>query len=354
MKSPVKWAVAASVLVLAVALIGLQRRWWGLEPATGGRTVTEWLDRMALFEAERRRDVTGQSSFQTIRDPAVVTNDPALVAIVGLGPRAVPVLKERIVEPPRLPFRARMLGWFHWRWMQFRTLNRNLPPPSPPSFHGSVVEARKQAAALALLALGRDQGGGMQQLLETIAAEGTNRLHPYYVNLVFHPTFSLGTAVPGLPYRRAEMAEEVFDLLSHTNALVRRLAAESAWHFEHELKGWKTALIRLAKEGPDTMARIGALWSLVIKLREDQEVLDLCVRTATDTNQPPLLRSYAVSGVPFAGGAAAVQHLPLLETIHAEAARMADVAPGQAGQDYRHLRDSARDAIENINRQPSR
>jgi hypothetical protein len=352
MKSTVKWAVAASVLLLAV--IGWQRRWWSGEPATGGRTVTEWLDSMALFEEWRRRDETGQNSFRYITDPSAVTNDAALRALVGLGPRAVPVLTQRLVEPPRLPFRERASNWLRWRWTQVRTLNQPpLGPPGEPTFFSSREEARKMASGLALLAIGREDGGGMTVTLEALAGASKNWQDKRFPGQFFPPAFFLPTALPGLPDRRTEMAGEVFDLLSHTNAPTRRLAADSAGYFVDELRAWKPTLVRLADEDPETMIRISALWSLATRLKDDHEVLALCVRTAAETNHPPLLRSYAVSGVFFAGGASAVEHLPLLEAIQAQAARLADTAPGQAGQNYRHLRDSARDAIENINRQPA-
>jgi hypothetical protein len=339
MKSALKWTAAALVLLLVV--FGLQRRWWAGEPATGGRTVTEWLDSMALFEEWRQKDRTGQNTFHPVRDPAVVTNDPAVKALVRLGPRAVPVLKERLVDPPRATFRQRVAGWLRWRWAQVRTFN-NPPrgPPSAPHYLSSREEARKQAAALGLLAIGHEAGGGMGLLLATVAAAGTNQ----YGNFVAYPGLPLATAVPGLPHRRVEMAEDVFALLSDTNAVLRRLAAESAREFREELPGWKPTMIHLADEDADERVRRAALWSLATQLRGDPEVMDLCRRTLADTNNWGVLRGFAASGLSFAGPAAH-EHLPLLLAVMEEAdAKHAQ----QPTEEFRHLRRSARSAIEHL------
>jgi hypothetical protein len=342
MKPAVKWAAAASVLLLGVALIGLQQRWWGLEPATGGRTVTEWLDRMALFEAERRMDRTGENSFFPVRDPAVVTNDPALLALVRLGPRAVPVLRQRLIEPPQPTTLARWRNRLDSYWERIRNLGRPVPavtafsPPYRSSFH----RARQNAAMLGLLALRKENGGGLRLALETLAAAGTNE----YGNFVAYPGTALVTAVPGLPHRRAELAEDVFALLSDTNALRRRLAAESAREFREELPDWKATLIHLADEDADDQVRRAALRSLTTQLRGDPEVVALCRRTLADTNHWGVLRGSAAAGLSMAGPAAR-EHLPLLRAVMEEAdARHAQ----QPVEEFRFLRSEARRAIEHL------
>jgi len=314
MKPAVKWAVAASVLLLAV--MGWQRRWWAGEPATGGRTVTEWLDRMALFEAQRRMDRTGEQSFFPVRAPAVVTNDPALRALVRLGPRAVPVLRQRLIEPPQPTTLALWRSRLDSYWGRIRNLGRPAPAVTAfsPSYRWSFHRARQNAALTGLLALGRERGGGLRLALETLAAAGTNE----YGNFVAYPGAALVTAVPGLPHRRAELAEDVFTLLSSTNALLRRLAAESAREFREELPDWKPTLIQLADEDADDQVRRAALRSLTSQLRGDPEVVALCRRTLADTNHWGVLRGSAAAGLSMAGPTSR-EHLPLLRAVMEEA-----------------------------------
>jgi hypothetical protein len=353
MKSPVKWTVAALVL-LGVALIGLQQRWWGLEPATGGRTVTEWLDRMALFDGERQRDQTGQSSSRSTTNPVVVTNDAALKALVRLGPRAVTVLKERLAEPPRLAFQERFTNWLRTWWWQWRTMNQPFsPPPFPHRLTftpSSRDEARKYAASLALMAIGRDAGGGAVTMLETLAEAGANWPPNGSSGRLYHPSYVLPTAVLGLPHRRAEMAQDIFASLSHTNPLVRCLAADSARHFEAEIRTWKPGLLHLAAEDPDSGVRASALWSLATRLRNDGEVTELCVATLSETNNPFFLRSSAASGLFFCDGRLAAKYLPQLEAIADEAKRAADESSSGIKDLHLHLWHSLRDTIRNINK----
>jgi hypothetical protein len=75
-----KLLLISVALLLMVAVIGWNRRWFTDEPAYKGKTVTEWLDSMALVEGLRKRDRGGDSQFLTARSSAEVTNDPALRA----------------------------------------------------------------------------------------------------------------------------------------------------------------------------------------------------------------------------------------------------------------------------------
>lgn len=287
-------------------------------------------------------DRTGENTFHPVRDPAVVTNDPALLALVRLGPRAVPVLKQHLIEPPRPPTLTRVRVRLNWLWWRIRNLGKPAPPATvfAPPYRSSFHRARQNAALTGLLALGRERGGGMRLTLETLADAGTNQ----YGNFVAYTAMALATAVPGLPPRRAEMAEDVLALLSHTNAVLRRLAAESARWFREELPGWKPALIRLADGDADDPVRRAALWSLATQLRGDPEVVDLCRRTLSNTNNQGVLRGSAAAGLSLAGPVAR-EHLPLLRAVMEEADAKHAQKPTE---EFRFLRSSARSAIEHL------
>ena len=51
------------VLPLALAALAWWQGWFASEPVYHGRTVTQWLDAMALFDDVRNVDVTRQRSF---------------------------------------------------------------------------------------------------------------------------------------------------------------------------------------------------------------------------------------------------------------------------------------------------
>ena len=48
------------------------------EPVYHFRSVTQWLDRMAMFDEQRTMDEEGRNSYRIVYPPEVVTNDPAL------------------------------------------------------------------------------------------------------------------------------------------------------------------------------------------------------------------------------------------------------------------------------------
>src|ERR1041384_2706945 len=72
-----------SLVILTVCGVVLWwRGWFDTQPVYHGRTVTAWLDKMALFDAERN----GEQGFSLTSSPAIVTNDAALHALAVIGP----------------------------------------------------------------------------------------------------------------------------------------------------------------------------------------------------------------------------------------------------------------------------
>jgi len=93
-------------LFAAVMLLGVS--WWfgwfDREPSYGGKTATEWLDRLVLYGDEQG---SNGDVFTIYRAPSAITEDPAFQALRGIGSRAVPVLMERISEPAEFPSEMR-------------------------------------------------------------------------------------------------------------------------------------------------------------------------------------------------------------------------------------------------------
>ena len=151
------WIVVASVAV--IVFVAWYRGWFSGEPTYHGKTVTQWLDSMALFDEDRNAELTGQNTFRYQRSPEVVTNDPALHALLLSGSNTVPVLVKRLTEPFQWPRTigpvSRLRIWAEWKWYRLRNPGSAAPRPAPNGY-GSFQRARHMAAALALLALGTD------------------------------------------------------------------------------------------------------------------------------------------------------------------------------------------------------
>lgn len=60
------------------------------EPSYGGKTMTQWLDQLPIIGWE-------SESFSVLA-PSDITNNPAYGALMKIGPRAVPVLVERLED----------------------------------------------------------------------------------------------------------------------------------------------------------------------------------------------------------------------------------------------------------------
>lgn len=300
------------VVVAAVLLLGLlawHGRWFATEPVVRGRTVTEWLDSMALFDEMRRRDETGQHSFHFVRSPEVLAGDPALTALVSLGSNAVPVLRQRITEPPSATAVERWRQWLGWSWERIRS-SPPIPRPASPAYALPRDEARRSAAALALLALGTNQQAGLDVLMEA-SLTGSNQF-TYTSDGSLDTLVVLRMANPGLPHRHAEMVAGLERLLAHPDPAHRRAAANDTRAFPEEKPRWQPVLFRLATQDPDTDVRRNALWALAAQGKPDLEVLSLCARTLADPVNPNRLRAFAAAGL-GSGGASATNYLPLLK-----------------------------------------
>lgn len=109
-----------AVFAVVLSITGLQRAWFAGEPAYRGRTVTEWLDQLVLYDDQK--DATGTTTVP--RAPDRVAHDPALKALLRIGQKATPVLVERLQERAQWDRNEgsmpRMRLWIRWLWNRVR------------------------------------------------------------------------------------------------------------------------------------------------------------------------------------------------------------------------------------------
>ena len=276
-------------------LVAWRRGWFSGEPTYHGKTVTQWLDGTTLFKEDRNADETGRRHFP-LPKPEVVTNDSALRALLHIGSDAVPVLVERLSEPPQWSGpTARLKAWAGWKWDQLWNPGRTIPRPVP-AYPSSLQKARKTAAASALLALGTNANAGVPRLLQVWATSPAGAR----VGADPSPYMALRVAVSGLPERRDEITAGITAAMYHTNASIRRAAAVLTQTFGSESSLWKAMLLKMTKDD-DAGVRQSVLWTLAVEDRGDPDVLRLLRATLTEKTNTSRLRVLAAAGLGLAG-----------------------------------------------------
>ena len=222
------------LLVLAglsiVILLGLswQLGWFQREPSHNGRTVTEWLDSLALYTkvTQPNGDIV-----MVYRSTDEMVADPAFQALQAIGSRAVPVLIKRIAEPADYPDgmsrSGRWMTRLQWTWYRLRG-----PKATRPVSAGwpRIQIDRKTAAAFMLVALGTNGHGGFPRLMETYAA-APRFTSVYGAKLAgapvgFAPSASMRFAWYACPQLREEIVAGVMSGLQHTNAMCQSMAVD--------------------------------------------------------------------------------------------------------------------------------
>ncbi|HTH47549.1 MAG TPA: hypothetical protein VMB21_08570, partial [Candidatus Limnocylindria bacterium] len=276
--------------------------WFASEPVYHGRTVTQWLDSMAIYDELRNRDETGQSTFNTERKPEAIPADPALRALLALGPRAVPALRIHLTAPPSpRPWLQRIQHWGEEVWAKLRGV------PSPvyftlPRQYSSRDEARIRSAGLALLAMGTNRGGGMPAMIEEFVRDkaSTNRASPE-----FPAQWAIDDALTGFPELRAEIRDALDGSLTNTNLRQRQFAVRNALarRFPEDFPRWHPLLISMvASEAEDERVRDGAMFALLVRPHSaDPEFVALCAQVLTNRDNARLLRARATGGLRFGG-----------------------------------------------------
>jgi hypothetical protein len=317
------------------------------EPVYHFKSVTQWLDKMALFNELRTMDEDGRNSYKLPHSPEVVTNDPALRALLAMGSKAVPTLEKTLNEPPHdLDIQPpsdpieRVKSWTAEIWRQWNGAGPGAPT-SAYLYYGSFQQARMAAAGLAMLALGTNNNAGALHLLQIEAAARSKGYRTPALD-----AFAVANA--GLPERRKEIIDGIVSGLNDTNPQCQLMAVSATQCFHTNLPEWKNKLMEIA-EGPDvnvslplgvdTYVSEWALWSLASAGRKDEEteIVDLCEKAVQDKTRPPHLRAFAAAGLGFASDKA--EHaLPLLRAVLTEQG-----IPKGSG-----LTGAAREAIDSI------
>ncbi len=296
-------------LLLPLTALAWWQGWFASEPVYHGRTVTDWLDAMAIYDEMRSSDETGQHSWNDQRTPEAIAADPAMQALLALGPKGVPALRAVLRTPPAPPSRWRQIN-HRFRVLWTRLWDPTYPaysPLSPPAQYSSLEEARIMSAGLTLLALGTNHDAGLPVLFE----EYTRRYRSTSQPILPFPAYrAIGTALSGLPQLRAEMQEVIDKSLTHTDPLYRHFAARNAllrW-FPEEFPHWHPLLLLMAaSDQEDRMVRDGAMFALLVQSpTNDPEFVTLCTQILTNRANPKLLRARATGGLRFGGSSNAI------------------------------------------------
>jgi hypothetical protein len=302
-----RWHSVIGIFVIGLLIFLLYPR--SDEPVYHSKTVTQWLDNMALFD-ELRTMGEGGHGYKFPQSPEVVTNDPALRALLALGAKAVPTLEKRLNEPPLPPTVDPIQSvetWTARQWEQIRGAGPGAPPAgSPPPTFASFQQGRMAAAGLAMLALGTNNHAGALRLLEITAAS----------QRTFFALQDFAVANAGLPERHKEIIAGIVAALNDTNTEIQLAACSATLRFHTKQPEWKNKLLELA-QGPDGQVSQWALWSLVSADAKDQAIVDLCEMLLFNKTKPQHLRSFAAKGLGMAGDKAE-KSLPFLRAVLTE------------------------------------
>jgi len=265
MNRPRKIYCGLAAAIVVFLLIGSQRGWLASEPTCEGRTVTQWLDQLA-----ERLDqlVLNDSSRELINPATAVTNNPAFLALLKIGPKAVPVCIERVMDPADWPPETggwtRLKLWLEWRWNQVRRPASAKRPG--PAIWPLAQMYRKTAAGFMLVAFGTNAHAGLLTYIEAYAAAPKHQsvVGTKVSGAPVGVTSSLvvQAAKSALPERRDEMIRDILKGLQHTNAWCRTVAIEVTREFPEGLAQWREHLLKLI-EDEDEMVQVTALGALV-------------------------------------------------------------------------------------------
>lgn len=268
-RTKAKTAAVAAMIVGASIIVVLITNSGG-EPSYRGKTVTEWLDRLALYDKEQRIDGTRF----ILRSGDKVTNNPAFQALLQFGSNAVPILLERVAAPaewsPETSVFAKTKMWVEWKWSQ-RPWSHPQPRPAPRYFSEAQM-SRKTTAGLILLALGTNANAGFTRYMETYA--GAPKHKSIYGTEVAGAPIGVSSgailqiAASALPERHEEIVDAIHRGLYHTNVWCRTVAIECVSAYPDELTRWKDRLAELTKD-EDPMVRQAALGEFMMMAQSE-------------------------------------------------------------------------------------
>ncbi|MDB6055002.1 MAG: hypothetical protein JWN25_2525 [Verrucomicrobiales bacterium] len=287
------------VLSLLCGLFGLARGWFIGEPIVQGRSVTGWLDRISYT------NVAFPHKYANLAD--VVAHDPALNALMSRGKDVVPILVHMLTNAPVESVRSSSFMDRTREWLR----KNNLPMfPKGPDIK-LRQRARKDAAALAMIAIGPKAGGGVATLFEIsafIPADGYGHRGPdfSYASPVSFSRFAF-------PARKEEILEGLRLSMLSTNALTRMIAADSTYRFSSaSIAVWKKELLAMTMDS-DQGARTAAVTALAMgnRIQPDTEITTRIEFVVMDESRPSYERARAAGYL----GTNAVHLLPVLRAL---------------------------------------
>jgi hypothetical protein len=253
-----KITVVALFLIFALALSIII--WPTREPACDGKTVTEWLD--TIYVIDRRTNGTTMSG-TIYRSAADLHNQPGYHALLKMGRTAVPVLMQRVSDPPAeqrdVAFFARWKQRLISKWHDWTAGKSGAR--SKAVLYSFGQERRKTTAALMLVALGHKSDGGFVRFLEANAA-APNTLQLPSNRATGVSGGDVARAVKAaLPEQWNELLADIGTGLQHSNNLYRWAAANAARALPDERGRWRPILEKLIDD-PDEPTQREALWTL--------------------------------------------------------------------------------------------
>lgn len=292
-----------TLIAILLALVAWQQRWFSGEPTYRGRTVTEWLDRLVLYEYRYKPE-----ALETVlRSAEAVAHDPALEALLKLGRSGVPTLLKRLADraewEPEISTITRWRRLIRWKWHRLRG-GVGSAPEGLYSW-SEAQQARKNAAAFVLMALGTNGGAGFIMYIEAYAAAPKHE-SIYRTKVAGSPVGSssslmANSVVTAIPARRDELVSEIMRGLEHTNAWCRVVAMECARRFMSELVQRKDLLLKLAHDVDPFVqqATLGALsmllWDQNAGLMPPAEIKEIAQAVADDRRNSQGVRGHAES-----------------------------------------------------------
>ena len=268
-------ALVGAILAGILILVAWQRGWFSGEATYRGRSTTEWLDKLVLYEYRSQPEATWIDP----RPPAAIAADPAYQALLKIGSKAVPVYRETLSDraewSPEVTTFKRWNMWMQWKWRQ----QPNRPAPLQWS---EAQKARKTAAAFALIGLGTNAGGGFSRYMQVYASAPKHE-NVYGTGVAGPPigvisSFVVRIVVSVMPERRQEIAGEIMAALRHSNASYRVVATECAGVFKEELlRSHKQTLVKLTRD-EDPFVQQSALGHLMM-IVQDKALVELMPAT---------------------------------------------------------------------------
>lgn len=299
MRFPGKWICLAAAGAVIVAVFVWRFRPFADEPVYHGKTVTEWLDGMALFDEVRTADVEGPRP----RSPStlqVVPADPSLTALLAIGSKAVPTLERTLQQEPADESGAEKLSLtgllekYVWKTVD----------PGDDSRLKALL-ARQSAAALAMIAIGTNQGAGALAALRNCTRSD--------VMALYH---AFAIASRGLPQRHAELVAGVLVGFHDPSPMCQRAAMVAALACHDDRAFWRRPLLDLAESAPSDIS-LQAFQTLALADPKNPQVMALSISTLTNRSNSLRARKIATVALGRAEEKAAGA-LPLLRAVAAE------------------------------------